>query len=267
MRLGCCGTPEQAELFKAAGFDFVELNVQNVLRGDADDATWGAGAPDPEKIALPMEAANCLVPGNHPVVGPGANLSDLKQYMARVAARAGRLGLKRLVFGSGGARRRPEGFDPATARQQIVDFLKIAGDAVGPQGIVLTIEHLNKGETNTINALADALQLARDANHPAVAVLVDSYHFGLENESRGVIPELGGLLRHVHVAEVIKRYEPGGHKTGSGDAFDFAAFFQPIRALGYDERVAIECNWSGPMEEKLAAAAKHVRAAWHAEGR
>lgn len=262
MRLGCCGNPDDAKKYADAGFDFVEVNVQSVLKATESDAAWSASAPDVTRLALPIEAANCLVPGNLPIVGPQRDLAALTGYMKNVTARAKKLGMQRLVFGSGGARKRPEGVDERTAMDHLVEFTRMAADASGKHGVVLVIEHLNKGETNTINSLTQELELIERVNHPACAALVDSYHFGLENETDDTLLALGDRIKHVHVAEVKDRLQPGGHGPGSRDAFDFDSFFCLLHKLGYDERVSIECKWGKPFDEAGAATAKLLRAAW-----
>ena len=177
MRIGCCGGIEQAAEVRAAGFDFLEVNVQTVLQGDLPDDQWRRTAPDPAKLPLPIEAANCLVPGNHPLLGPKRDLKALKIYLQRVAERAQRLGISRLVFGSGGARRRPDDLAPDAVAPQLAEFVRLAGDVCGRHGIVLTIEHLNAGETNTVNKLAQALSLcdlvaSRDEHSNTVQVVL-----------------------------------------------------------------------------------------------
>lgn len=265
MRLGCCGSIDRAQAMKRAGFDFLEVNVQGVLKGHEGDAAWDAGAPDPGGVALPIEAANCLVPAALPVVGPGRDVPALTTYMERVAKRAGRLGIQRLVFGSGAARRRPDAVDQSTALDQIAEFCRIAGDACAAHGVVLVIEHLNHSETNTINSLADQVRLVDAVDHPAVAALVDSYHLGIEHESDQAVLDLGDRLRHVHVAEPVGRVEPGA--PGNAEPFDFEMFFCLLRKIGYHERISFEGDWSGPIEDAGPAAVGFLRAAWERAGR
>src|SRR5690606_16491199 len=161
---------------KAAGFDFIEVGVQPVLQGQLADAEWVKTAPDPAKLPLPIEAANGLVPASLPIVGPERNLHALRQYLERVTRRAKQVGITRLVFGSGGARKRPEGVDAATAAEHIAEFADMATDMCGDQGIILVIEHLNAGETNTLNKLHEAKELCDRIGKSALMVLVDSYH-------------------------------------------------------------------------------------------
>lgn len=268
MRLGHCGGIESAGEAKAAGFDFLEVNIQGVLRGNETDAAWAATAPDPAKLPLPIEAANCLVPGNMPIVGPSRDFPALKTYIGRVAQRAKKIGIQRLVFGSGGARKRPEGVSPEAAARDIAEFTRMTGEACAAQGVLLVIEHLHQGETNTLNSLKDCLALCRQTAMPSVQMLVDSFHFALEKEKEQAALDLKGTLRHVHVAEPSGRIEPGAPPKEPGvKPFDFVAFFRPLRKIGYDERVAIECTWTRPLAVAGAESVRFLRDAWERAGR
>ncbi len=261
MRWGCCGSPAEAEAVRAAGFDFLEVGVQPVLRGLEDDTAWSATAPDVDKLPLPLEAANGLLPATLPIVGPERDLAALTRYMENVARRAKRLGIQRLVFGSGGARRRPDGTDPATAQTHLADFAEMAAEACCRHDIILVVEHLNRGETNTINSLRDELDLIERVGHRSLAALVDTYHLGLEGDSDEEILALGNRIRHVHVAEVKDRLHPGAHGD-SADAYDFESFFCLLHKLGYDERISIEAKWARPIAEAGAETSAFLRKAW-----
>ena len=262
MRLGCCGSIDDAAVIKAAGFDFLEVIVQTVLRGDEPSSTWDKTAPDPDKLPLPIEAANMLVPASRPIVGPQRDLAGLQDYMQRIGQRAQRLGIQRLVFGSGGARKRPEAVEPETAAQHLAEFTRMAGEVLAHHNVILVIEHLNKSETNTLNSLDDCRRLCEAVDHPNVQMLVDSYHYGLENESDDALLALDGTLKHVHVAEVVGRIQPGGHGSHSADAFDFDSFFCLLHKIGYDERVSLECKWTAPIAEVGAKTAEFLRKTW-----
>lgn len=267
MRWGCCGSIDQAEAIQQAGFDFLEVNVQAVLQGEVEDAPWEQTLSSYEASPLPIEAANCLVPGSLPVLGPTCDLPALQQYMERVSRRAKRLGMTRLVFGSGGARRRPTDLSTSEAYRQLEAFTRLAGEVCGEQGILLVIEHLNQSETNTINSLEQAMRLCDRVSLPSVQVLVDSYHYGLENETDDALIALGSRIRHVHVAEPVDRLQPGGHGDLSDKAFDFVHFFALLRKVGYGERISIEAKWSKPIEENGASTLALLKESWEAAER
>ncbi len=266
MKIGACGGIDSAPAVKAAGFEFLEVNIKAVLNGEIDDAAWTAQAPAFEKVVLPIEAANALVPPNLPIVGTQRNLAALTQYMQRVAKRADHVGIKRLVFGSGGARKRPDDIDSHTAWQHIEDFARVAADACDPyDDLHIVIEHLNKKETNTLNALADAQRLAESINHPRLSVLIDTYHYALENEQDQAVLDLGGRIKHVHVAEPVQRIHPGAHGPfgQNPDAYDFEHFFCLLHKVGYDERISFEGKWNQPLAQAGPGVVALLRNAWN----
>jgi sugar phosphate isomerase/epimerase len=265
MRIGCCGSPKSASQLKELGFQYIEVNVQEVLLGDVGDAEWARTVSALGGPELPMEAANCLLPGNCPVIGPERDHERLVRYMSRVAHRAHALGISRIVFGSGGARRLPDGVAPEQGERQIVEFLRIAGEACARHDVMVVIEPLNRNETNTLNDVTSAVRVARQAAESAVAVLVDSYHYCLEHDTEDALLEAGPLLRHVHVAEPIDRIEPGGHAEAE-KSFDFAAFFRTLRKIGYDERVSFEGRFAHGAEEGAARCIAFLREAWRRAG-
>lgn len=266
MRLGCCGKIDEAADIHAAGFDFLEINAREVLRGDEPSATWDATAPDPAKLPLPIEAANCLLPASRPIIGPARDFTGLQDYMQRVAKRAQQLGIRTLVFGSGAARRRPEHVDEHTANVHLREFTRMAGEVCAHHRINLAIEHLHAPESNTINNLSQARELCEAVNHPNVSTLVDCYHFAIERESDQALLNLGDSLTHVHISETIKRAQPFAYGSGP-DAYDLHHFFCLLRKIGYDGPISIEALWSKPIAQVGAQTATYVRETWEQAGR
>src|SRR5688572_5055600 len=114
MQFGICTGIENAGAVKAAGWDYIEAMAQPLLQGQLPDEQW-TGMQQRASSPLPISAVNVLVPKALPVTGPHANLAALRQYMDRVTARAQRIGVEIIVFGSGGARHVPDGFDRGRA--------------------------------------------------------------------------------------------------------------------------------------------------------
>src|SRR5205814_8679089 len=103
MKFGICTSLTNAAAVEAAGWDYVEENVQTLLQGTVADEQWTQDAAA-KAAPLPVPAANSLVPASLKITGPTADLAALKKYMTTVLSRAQRVGIKTLVFGSGGAR-------------------------------------------------------------------------------------------------------------------------------------------------------------------
>lgn len=234
MKLGICAPLDKAADVKAAGADFLEVMIQTLTQPTVSDADW-KGVEVARSCPLPILAGNVLLPGTLRVTGPDADHAVQRAYLQRLMSRAGKCGLKTIVFGSGAARKIPEGFSVQIAWKQIVSFSKLAAEAAQSAGIALVAEPLNQGETNVLNSVGESAKLVKEVAHPSFQLLVDSYHFWLENDSledlKGVMP----LIKHVHVADKDGRVFPGE----SGKA-DYRPFFAVIKASGYDGPVSIE---------------------------
>lgn len=231
MQFGVCTGFKNAATAQAAGWDFVEENVQGFLKGLEKDWT----APDP--APLPTPAANSMVPGSVPIVGPNVSRDQLKQYMTAVLTRAPRVGMHTIVFGSGGARNVPEGFDRSKAVDQITDFLHLIAPIAQDNGVTIVIEPLNRGECNIINTVAEAMTYVERVKHPHIKCLVDSYHFWLEDEPLANLEKAMPSIAHVHVADRDGRTPPGESGTS-----DYKPFFKVLKQGGYDRLVSVECK-------------------------
>jgi D-psicose/D-tagatose/L-ribulose 3-epimerase len=247
MRFGACGAFESAELLLDAGFDIVELPVFSLFETE----TFGDNA----SLSGKLETYNCFVPGSMKVVGPSVDWPAVKEYVATVLDRIVLLGGKLVVFGSGGARRIPEGYSRDEARRDTLAFLTIAGDGASSRGLTVAIEPLNSGECNWINSVEEAYELAVELNHPAVGVLSDLYHVSLENESYEGMRKAGRSLMHVHVASPITR-----EAVSKADLPVLCAYFKVLKEMGYDGRIVLECNWKDIGSEAAAAHATLVEA-------
>jgi sugar phosphate isomerase/epimerase len=85
-----------------------------------------------------------------------------------------------------------------------VDPLRKASEYAGDQGILLTIEPINRYEVGLIFSVDDALQLARRVDHPACRIMGDTFHMQIE-EGDGIpnaIRRAGHFwFQHLHAAD------------------------------------------------------------------
>jgi sugar phosphate isomerase/epimerase len=236
MKWGICTSTANAEVMKASGWDYVEESVQGLLEGFVPDDQW-KGAERAASSALPVQAANVLVPGNLKITGPDANLGRLREYMTRVVARAQKVRIPRLVFGSGGARNVPNDFNRDHARQQIIEFVTMAAKLAEGTDVVFVAEPLNRKECNIINSVAEAMEYVRAVNHPHFQCLLDTYHFWLEDEPLENVERNIQFIKHVHVADMEGRVPPGESRKS-----DYLPVFKILKQGGYDERISVEAG-------------------------
>ncbi|GIV79962.1 sugar phosphate isomerase/epimerase [Litorilinea aerophila] len=257
MEFGCCCRVEESEIAQAAGFDFIECTVVS-LEPEQDEAAFAPILERYRAAALPVRAFNVFLPRDLKIVGPAVDWPRVERYVRTALQRVHTIGADRVVFGSGGARQVPDGFSRDEAVQQIVRFLRLAGEVAAPLGITIAIEPLNRRESNIINSVAEGVAFARQADHPAVRVLADFYHMEEEDEPLETLVENGPWLAHVHVAD------SGRLAPGTGE-YPYADFVARLKEAGYgsgpSQRISVECRWRDFAAEAPAAAA-FLRQAW-----
>lgn len=240
MKFGICGGPECTEAAARAGFEFFEWTVGGFLKPREPKSAFDESWARVRAASLPCIAVNCFLPGDLKVTGPDVNFGALRDYTVTTFDRAAEAGVKTVVFGSGSARKVPNGFSMVTARLQVLEFCAAIAPLAQERGITVVIEPLNRKETNTLNSVRESAALVRKVNHPGLRLLVDAYHWALENEPVTDIAANGDILRHVHIATKANRWTPGAEPQ------DFGPFFRALQDAGYDGAVSVEAKIQDP---------------------
>jgi sugar phosphate isomerase/epimerase len=237
MKIGVCASPEKATGFLEAGFEFVELHVQQHLKTMEDNEAFANALSAIKASVLPCCVANCFVPGSLKITGENVDFGALERYVTTALTRAHVAGIDTIVFGSGGARQIPDGFDRGKAWRQLVDFGKMVGPIAQQNKLTIVVEPLNQKECNVLTSVGESGHYVEDVNHPAVRLLVDAYHMGVDNDNYDEIVNYGHLLCHVHIATVPSRRPPGL------ELCDFSSFFTALKQAQYTGRVSVEARW------------------------
>ncbi|MCX6907421.1 MAG: sugar phosphate isomerase/epimerase [Verrucomicrobia bacterium] len=245
IEFGVCTSLKKAALLKQAGFQFVEENVGSVLVPKLSDDEFEKKLAEIKAAPLPIRSCTGFLPGDLKVVGPEVPMDVLMKHAEIVFRRAEKAGIGRIVFGSGGSRRIPDGFDAAKAREQFTDYCRRIAPMAQAHKVIVVIEALNKGECNFINRVSEALAIADAVNHPGVQVHADIYHMMREDEGPESILKAGAKVKHCHIAEKTKRTAPGV------DGDDFRAYFKALKVIGYRGGLSIEGKWK---DDQLAKA-------------
>jgi D-psicose/D-tagatose/L-ribulose 3-epimerase len=237
------------------GFDYCEPSVARVMAlGDAD---FDAARREAARARVHVEAMNSFIPADMKIVGPDVDRPRLDAYVAAALQRAERLQAKIVVFGSGGARRVPDGFPPAEARRQLREFLRAVGGEIERRkyGMLIGIEALRKAESNIVNTSADAYRLAQETNHRRVRTIVDFFHLFVEGESPTVVRQIKDGLAHLHFSNPVQgRTFPRDVSECPG----YAPFFANLRAIGYRGRMSLEAS-SADFQSDLPAGLEVLR--------
>ena len=231
--VGYCTGLANLEAAKSAGFDYVELSATEIA--NLSDAEFDAAAAKIKSIGIATPAANLFVPAAIRLTGPETSVEQQNAHVKKALTRLARLGVQVVVFGSGGARRVPDGFSRDEAFKQLVDFGRRAAEEGRAHNIVITIEPLRKQETNIINSAGEGLALVEAINHPNFQLMIDFYHLASEQEDPGIVLRAKDRLRHLHVANPKDRVFPA-----TWEEYDYAPFFANLKKIGYDKRISVE---------------------------
>jgi len=231
--IGYC--TEDIEKAKAAGFDYVELGVRNFAKLTDEEFTGLIARRDKAGVKTPT--AYVFLPNEMKIVGPSVDEAAVMAYVRAGFARAHRLGVELIVLGSGPARSVPNGFPKEKAFGQLVTFAKRISPIARKEGIVLGVEAQRKEETNIINSVEEALAWVEAVNDPNFQLIVDFYHLAESKEDPKILLKAGARIRHVHFANPIGRVFPL-----SSDEYDYSAFFENLRKIGYHGRISLEAS-------------------------
>lgn len=164
VQVGYCTPLKNIEAAKAAGFDYVELGTTEIAQ--LSDADFETAVQNIQRVGLPVPVTNLFLPAALKVTGPQTDHAQQMNHVKKAFGRLARLGTQIVVFGSGGARRVPDGFSREAAFEQLVDFGRRIAPEARAHGITVAIEPLRREETNIINSAAEGLKLVEASTIP-----------------------------------------------------------------------------------------------------
>jgi D-psicose/D-tagatose/L-ribulose 3-epimerase len=248
VKLGFCGSIEQAALFREWGYDYVELALAPLAV--LPDADFAAALTRLRQSGLPCLACNIFLPRSVRVTGNAVDPSANQRYLRIALGRAAELGAEIVVFGSSSSRNIPGGFPAAQALEQFQAFAGMAAGIAAENGIILTLEPLNATESNIINRVSEGLLIVSTVSHPHFKVMADYYHMLIEREDLTVLQMAGDNLQHVHTSNLL------GHKIPLwDDQLQQGLLVRTLQAIGYRGNLSIEAGF----RDDLAAEAQIAR--------
>lgn len=247
MKLGFCGSIDQAAMIKDCGYDYIEMNLSSLAALSETDFTQTVRLL--EKAGLPCLALNVFLPGTIRITGKDIDPVLIRQYVQKALARAGQIGAKTVVFGSSAARSIPAGFPAGQALRQVMDFAAVAAEIAAGHGIVLALEPLAPTECNLINRVGEAWILMHAIDHPHFKVLADYYHMAVGQEDLSVLEHAGTDLYHVHTATLHGRKIPLAQ-----DILPQRLLVQSLKSIGYGRTLSIEAGCRANLDSEAREA-------------
>ncbi|MEJ7646352.1 MAG: sugar phosphate isomerase/epimerase family protein [Chryseolinea sp.] len=238
-QIGIAQDFEQDSLLSAVGYHHLVESISKCLSPlKFTDEQFDAKVEIYRQLKVPIYALNIFMPGELKLVGPEVREADVLSYANKVFERCQRMGVTMVVWGSGGARRVPDGFDPKTAKKQFIQLAQKVAAAAAQYNVRMALENLNHTETNFINTVAEALDVVKRVDHPNFLLCADIYHMLKEGEPAEILIKAKPFLIHCDIAEKDGRTPPGVR----GD--NFSSYLDALRRIHYSGVIVLECRWS-----------------------
>jgi len=216
---------DKVEKAAQLGVDGLELMTADPGRLDASEIRGTLDARGLSVVAIgsgaaAMQAGLTLLHVEEAVAARAvARLDELIDFAAAVGAPLVTIGSFRGKLAGVGA----------GGRSHLVGVLRRAAEHAAAAGLRLALEPLNRYEADLINTAEQGLEFVEDVGHPALGLLLDTYHVNIEEASweapfRRLME--AGRLWHVHLGD-NNRLPPGR------GMIDFCALLHLLRDLGY----------------------------------
>lgn len=223
---------ERAAKAAEAGADGLELMTVDPAALDAGAvaetlASHGLQAAAVGSGAIAFATGLTLLHGDAEIAARACRrLEELIEFAAAVAAPLVTIGsLRGRLAGAG-----PDG------QARLAEILWTAAERAQHAGVRLALEPANRYELDFVNTAADGLAFLAQVAHPALGLLLDTFHVNIEERSWTepfAAVQAAGKLWHVHVGD-NNRLAPGQ------GLIDFPAIVATLRRTGYDGYLSAE---------------------------
>jgi sugar phosphate isomerase/epimerase len=100
--------------------------------------------------------------------------------------------------------------------------------------VKITMEPINRYETDFIFSAADGMRLVEDLDCANFGLMLDLFHMNIEDVSiEGGLRQAGDRLWHVHIADSNRRHPGSGH-------LNFEGIFATLKDMGYQDYISAE---------------------------
>ena len=216
----------------AMGFDAIELPLETP--GD-----WSADVARPilAHHGLAVSVCAAMGPGRDLTTDDAATVAETHAYLRTCLEAAAGIGARTVagpVYAPTGVTGPIDPDERARRLERLArNLLPVLAEA-DALGIHLALEPLNRFETSLFNTVAQALELIEAVAHPALGLLLDTFHMNIEERGIGdAIRRAGHHIRHVHAC--------GSDRGAPGhDNIDWTGVRHALADVGYTGMVTIE---------------------------
>lgn len=223
---------ERAPLIASMGFDLVEIPLEQ-----ADD--WTPEAVDDALRDAGLIATVCVAmsPGRDLSSDDAATTEATQEYLRVCIGAAAGIGATIVagpIYSPNGMTSALSAEERAERIERVARNLLPVADEARDAGVRLAIEPLNRFETSLFNTVAQTMVLIDRLDHPAVGLLLDTFHMNIEERDiPAAIRTAGDSLIHFHAC--------GNDRGAPGDdGIDWPGIRDALAGIGYEGSLSIE---------------------------
>jgi D-psicose/D-tagatose/L-ribulose 3-epimerase len=235
------GIASSVQRARAAGFDLIEFPLMEPDTFDSPTARRTAEAEGlhiTASLGLPLEAD--ISSDDPSIVAAGHRLLDV------ALERTAEMGGSHMCGVLYGSMRKHMAPASATGRANSVDAIRSLAARASSLGVRLSLEVVNRYETNLINTGRQALEYLKEVDRPDVSVHLDTYHMNIEESDLfQPILDAGDRLGYLHIGESHRGY------LGTGSV-DFGSAFRALDRINYDGPIVFESFSSAVVSATLS---------------
>ncbi len=231
--IGLCAHPKDVTLAAQAGYDYLELDLNEVMQMDEDDYRTMAG--EMERSGIYAEVVCGLLAPEISIVGESVLARQIHAHLERSFELARALGAELMILDCPQARILPNNFDPAMAWRQLGNFIRILQSHAADSNLRVAILPLRRSTADLINSVSEAALISAMLRLDRIGVAASSYNMAMEAEPLPRLEHTGSLLWHVRVSNAL-----GMRPPRRGDGEDYSSLFQTLQSMNYGGRISCE---------------------------
>ncbi|MFT3797450.1 sugar phosphate isomerase/epimerase family protein [Microbacterium sp.] len=246
------GIATAIEGVQRAGFDFIEMPLMDPFAFDEKAAARILADHGIEMTAsLGLSGATDLSSEDPAIVQRG---EDLLARAIDIVAAVGGTDLCGVIYSALQKYTAPA---TATGRRHSAEALRRLGAYARQAKVQLSLEVVNRYETNICNTAREGLAFLDEVDSDNVQLHLDTYHMNIEESGMfDPVLDAGDRLRYVHIGESHRGY------LGSGSV-DFDSLFRALRRIRYDGPIVFESFSSAVVDDQLTRSLAIWRNLWN----
>jgi len=233
LRFGVCALPEQVGAAARAGYDYLEMDINALLKLHSEQ--YRAMASDMEKYGIYPEVLSGILPPGIDIVGGHVSAKEIHEALDHSFEIARALGAETLVFDCPFARRLPLDFDPAMAWRQLGNFIRMLQSYAADNDMRVTLLPMRRSVADLMSYTSEATLISAMLRLDRVGVAASSYNMAMEAESLPALRRCGSLLWHLRTSNVL-----GNRFPRPGDGEDYASLLAMLKEMSYEGRISCE---------------------------